>query len=143
MTPTPIHRQRGLTLIELVTVMAITAILTTTAWGGYQQHMLTSRRAEGRAALLRVLVQEERQFSYRHAYRAFQPGNGEAEFKWFSGERPERSAYHIAAQACEGEDLRSCVRVTATPAGIHHDQQCGALYVDTRGRRGAAGDSCW
>ncbi|MBB5391485.1 MULTISPECIES: type IV pilin protein [unclassified Herbaspirillum] len=140
--------QHGFTLIELTMAIAIVGILATLAWSGYSQHLLKTRRAEGRAAVLQVLLQQERQFSYRHSYRAFVPGAQETEFKWHSGERPETSAYSISAQACDGEDLHSCVRVTATPGGAlvdsaYRDERCGALYADSRGRRGADGNDCW
>lgn len=137
------QRQDGLTLIELVVVMAIIGILATVAWGGYGQHTLKARRAEGRAVLLQVLLQQERRFSYHRSYRAFQPDASETEFKWYSGEQPGQSAYHVSARACDGEDLRSCVRIAAAPAGTHRDEQCGVLFADTRGRRGAANPGCW
>ncbi|WP_343583041.1 type IV pilin protein [Herbaspirillum sp.] len=138
----------GFTLVELTVAIAIIGILAALGWSGYSQHILKTRRAEGRAALLQVLLQQERQFSYRHSYQAFSPGAAQTEFKWYSGERPETSAYSIAAQACDDEGIRSCVRVTATPGGAlvnagYRDAQCGALYADSRGRRGADGDGCW
>lgn len=144
-TTHPMRSRRGFTLIELAATLAVVAVLASLAWAGYGHHVQKARRAEGRAALLQVLLQQERQFSLRHSYRAFSPGAGETEFKWFSGERPERSAYRLAALACPGEALDACVRVTATPSGSHSDAQCGALFADTLGRRGAAtdADGCW
>lgn len=136
-------RPHGFTLIELTIALAVAAILATLAWSSYGYHLIKARRAEGRAALLQVMLQQERSFSVDHRYRAFAPDRSEAEFTWFSGDSPQRSAYTLAAQACAGEALDSCVRVTATPAGIHRDEHCGALFADTRGRRGPDIDGCW
>jgi type IV pilus assembly protein PilE len=141
--------QRGFTLLELTVALAVVGILASLGWSGYSQHVQKARRAEGRAALLQALLQQERQFSYRHSYQAFAPGARGTEFKWYSGDRPETSAYSIAAQACEGEDLRSCVRLTAVPGGplvdaAYRDERCGTLHIDSRGGRGAdGGASCW
>lgn len=138
----------GFTLIELTVAIAVIGILATLGWSGYSQHILKTKRAEGRAALLQVLLQQERQFSYLNSYQAFTSEPAQTQFKWYSGDRPETSAYSIAAQACPNENIRSCVRVTATPGGVlvntgYRDAQCGALYADSRGRRGADGDGCW
>ncbi|KAF1044102.1 MAG: hypothetical protein GAK35_01890 [Herbaspirillum frisingense] len=139
----------GFTLLELTAALAVVGLLAAIGWNSYSQYMLKARRAEGRAALLQVLIQQERQFSYQHRYQAFQPGAGETGFKWYSGETPSTIAYAIAAQACDGEDLSTCVRIIATPGGpavntAYRDEQCGILYADSRGRRGAAGGAaCW
>ncbi|OWY28996.1 pilus assembly protein [Herbaspirillum robiniae] len=140
---------RGFTLIELGVTLAVIGVLAALGWGGYSHHILKAKRAEGRAALLHVLLQQERQYAYQHSYLAFRPGVNAAEFKWYSGERPHTSAYSIAAEPCGDEDLRGCVRVTATPGGpmvnsAWRDGQCGQLYADSRGRRGADGGlACW
>ncbi|WDZ95148.1 type IV pilin protein [Herbaspirillum sp. WKF16] len=144
MTPPRLPRRpRGFTLLELTVTLAVAGVLATLAWGGYGHCLLKARRAEGRAALLQALLQEERQFSADHIYRAFLPDKRELQFTWFSGDSPQHSAYQLGAQACPGEGLDSCVRVTATPAGIHRDEHCGALFADTMGRRGPSADGCW
>jgi type IV pilus assembly protein PilE len=105
----------GFTLIELTVTLSVVGVLAALSWGGYSHHVQKTRRAEGRAALLHVLLQQERQYAYRHSYQAFSPGANVGEFKWYSGEHPGSSAYSIAAGPCDNEDLRGCVRVAATP----------------------------
>ncbi|WP_225201721.1 type IV pilin protein [Herbaspirillum sp. alder98] len=136
----------GFTLIELMVVLAILGLLATFSWNSYQQHVTRSRRAEGRAAVLQVLLQQERHHARDHSYRTFTPADTDAgtEFRRFSGDLEATSAYQIAAAACPDADLLTCVQVTATPRpGVFTDPQCGALSADTLGRRQPPGNGCW
>lgn len=142
------RRHRGFTLLELMAALAIVILLAGLSWSSYQHYVSRARRAEGRAAILQVLLQQERQFAFGHRYQAFQPGPAETGFKWYSGGTPATSAYALSAQACAGEDLASCVQVSATPGGAHvnaayGDSQCGVLRADSRGSRSADGSDCW
>lgn len=146
--PLPSRRHRGFTLLELMAALAIVILLASLSWSSYQHYVNRARRAEGRAAVLQVLLQQERHFAYQHRYQAFQPGPGESGFKWYSGGTPATSAYALSAQACAGEDLASCVQVSATPGDAHvdaayRDTQCGVLRADSRGTRSADGNDCW
>ncbi len=146
--PLPSRHHRGFSLLELMAALAIVILLAGLSWSSYQHYVGRARRAEGRAAVLQVLLQQERQFAYRHRYQAFQPGPAETGFKWYSGGTPATSAYALSAQACAGEDLASCVLVIATPGGAHvnaayRDEQCGLLRADSRGTRSADGRDCW
>ncbi|EJN10042.1 type IV pilin protein [Herbaspirillum sp. YR522] len=137
-------RRRGFTLIELTVVLAIVGLLATFSWNGYQQYLTRSRRAEGRAAVLQVLLQQERRHAREHSYRSFTAVASETEFRWFSGDSEASSAYLLQADACPGSNLRTCVQVTATPrAAVFDDALCGALSADTLGRRNPVGDGCW
>lgn len=137
-------RRHGFTLIELMVVLAIMGLLATFSWNGYQQHVTRSRRAEGRAAVLQVLLQQERHHARENSYRSFTAVASEAEFRWFSGDSEASSAYLLQASACPDGTLLACVQVTATPrANVFDDVQCGALSADTLGRRNPVGDGCW
>lgn len=123
--------------------MAIIGLFATIAWHAYQPYADRARRAEGRAALLQVLLQQERHFTRQQRYQAFSTTVPDARFRAFSGPSRERSAYLLTAGPCPGADLRSCVRVTATPRQWR-DAQCGALWMESRGQRGADGEgTCW
>lgn len=139
-------RRHGFTLIELATVLAIAGLLATLGWQGYQREVAQSRRAEGRAAVLRVLMQQQQRFARLGAYRVFVGGPQEGEFKWHSGARAADAAYLLRAEACDATtDLRRCIRVIAVPArAIWTDPQCGSLRADTLGRRDSEiGGACW
>ncbi|EIJ45977.1 type-4 fimbrial pilin-related transmembrane protein [Herbaspirillum sp. GW103] len=139
---------RGFTLLEILVSLAIVILLAALGWNGYRHIVQKAGRAEGRAAILHVLLQQERHHAYQHRYRAFQPGSAAQGFKWYSGATPQTSAYALSARACEEEDLSSCVLVTATPGGSgvnsgYEDRQCGVLQADSRGNRRADGKECW
>jgi type IV pilus assembly protein PilE len=138
----------GFTLLEILVSLAIVILLAGLGWNGYRHVVQKARRAEGRAAVLQVLLQQERQHAYQHRYKAFQPGSTGHGFKWYSGATPQASAYALSARACEDEDLSSCVLVMATPGGsgvntAYEDERCGVLQADSRGNRRAGGPDCW
>ena len=53
---------QGMTLIELMVVVAIVALLALLVYPSYQEHIIKSRRSDGGTQLLRIKVQQE---SYR------------------------------------------------------------------------------
>ena len=53
---------QGMTLIELMVVVAIVALLALLVYPSYQEHIMKSRRSDGATQLLRLKVQKE---SYR------------------------------------------------------------------------------
>lgn len=138
----------GFTLLEIMIVLAIVVILGGMGWNGYRHIIQKAGRSEGRAALLQLLLQEERHFSHQHRYQGFTAGSGTGGFKWYSGATPETSAYALSARACDGETLSTCVLLKANPGaeGVNRnygDTECGALYLDSRGGRRADGKDCW
>src|SRR2546421_1902833 len=62
------HRMRGMTLIELMVVVAIVAILSTLAVGSYRRYVLRANRTDATSALLRIQVAEEKFFLQNNVY---------------------------------------------------------------------------
>ncbi|TLY98682.1 MAG: prepilin-type N-terminal cleavage/methylation domain-containing protein, partial [Gammaproteobacteria bacterium] len=62
------HRMRGVTLIELMVVLAIVAILSSLAVGSYRRYVLRANRTDATSALLRTQVAEEKFFLQNNAY---------------------------------------------------------------------------
>src|SRR5438477_12999917 len=62
------HRMRGMTLIELMVVVAIVAILASLAVGSYRRYVLRANRTDATSALLRIQVGEEKYFLHNNAY---------------------------------------------------------------------------
>lgn len=141
----------GFTLIELMVTVAIVAILAGIAYPSYIDHVRKAKRAEGKAALMQLLQQQERFYSQRGSYIAFSSNStdeDEKRFKWYSGDTAGSSAYEIVGEACQGESIKSCVRLTAKPgtskvdAGFK-DPSCGSLTITSTGVKGADSDNCW
>ena len=138
----------GHTLIEVLVVLGILAVLAAASMQGWQALVRRQQRAEGKAALLNAMQQQERHFS---RYGRYQPFDAAAPglFKWHSGPTPADSAYSISAVACGGASMGGCVTVLAHPGGAgvrpgQGDPACGVLRLDSHGVQQAdGGASCW
>lgn len=150
---TPGGRRRGFTLIEILVVTVIMLILATVAFPSYQESVRKAKRAEGRAALLQVMQQQERYYSQNSSYIAFSSSSTderEKRFAWHSGGQADESAYEIHATACENESIRNCVLLVATPGTTrvdsnYRDAKCGNLMLTSTGMKTAStdADGCW
>jgi type IV pilus assembly protein PilE len=61
-------RQRGLTLVELMVVVAVMAIIATVAYPLYTAQVQKSRRADAKVALAAIAAAEERFYTINGAY---------------------------------------------------------------------------
>jgi type IV pilus assembly protein PilE len=61
-------KQQGVTLIELMIVVAVVGILAAIAYPSYRNQILRSHRAEAKAALLRIQVEQEKWFLQNNTY---------------------------------------------------------------------------
>lgn len=61
--------QSGMTLIELIIVIAIISLLAGFAYPGYQQHVKQARVADGQTMLLELAGQLERCFTRQNRYQ--------------------------------------------------------------------------
>jgi type IV pilus assembly protein PilE len=138
----------GHTLIEVLAVLAILALLAAAALQGWQHLVRRQQRSEAKAALLKVMQQQERHRSRTGRYQPFDAASP-GPLIWHSGPTPAESAYAISAVACAGVSLASCVTALAHPGGAgvrpgQGDPACGVLRLDSRGVQQAdGGAACW
>jgi type IV pilus assembly protein PilE len=141
-------RCRGFTLIEIMAALAVLALLAAIGYPSYRESVRKARRAEGRAALMQAMQQQESHYLRHGTYAAFSSGQANG-FKWYSGSNPQSSAYEISASACDGQSIGDCVLLTAQPGTekVHHGQRddaCGSLMLSSTGKQAASGGAdCW
>jgi len=61
-------RQKGLTLIELMVVVAVLAIVSAIAYPLYEDYVQTARRADAKVALQKIALAQERFYTVNGAY---------------------------------------------------------------------------
>lgn len=139
---------RGVTLIELMVVVAVVAILASIAYSSYRNSVIRANRTEASAALLRAAAAQERFYLQNNTYAedddltaASPAGLGLA--------RTTESGYYTLA--IDNDDPIEDFTITATPVvggGMTDDADCTQLSIDQSGARGASGSAdavtrCW
>jgi len=134
------NHQRGFTLIELMIVVAVVGILTAIALPSYQTYIERSRRADGKAALMRAAQWAERAATATGAYpaaAAFPASLGESEARY----------YDITKAPVDSD---ATYTLTATRKGAQSSDPCGNFTLNQAGVKGLISASmgydvarCW
>lgn len=133
---------RGLSLMEVIVVMAIIAVLLAITWPSLDQMMLRARRTEA-VALLMISAQDLARC--RALYDSYQPEDGcpwltQLPLYSLSGRyRMDQTSVHIGAEAFQ---------LTAVPVGAQQrDGECLGFVLDHRGQQWVTGSAsalrCW
>lgn len=136
------YRDRGVTLVELMIVVAIVGILAAIAYPSYTQYVLRGKRAEGKALLADVAARMERYYFQNNTYTSNLTDLG------YNVANPTSVEGHYTASAgpISGGSIATSYILTITPVSGFTDYQCGALTQDSRGKQGQASgstDVCW
>lgn len=126
---------RGMTLIELIIVVAVIAILLATAVPGYRNYTLRVHRTDAIRMLLKASMCQERLFASRGSYDT-------SLCKSVSGNQHYQLSYNSPDP--QGQSYVAM----AVPTGAQRDDPCGSLFVDQSGARRVSAsnmsvDKCW
>ena len=135
----PRTHRRGFTLVELAIVLALIAVLATLALPSYQGVVRKSRRAEAQAALLELVLRQER-------WRADHPEYAPSAADLGAAGPRDRSARYYRIEVVDSTSTTFTVRAEAVAGrGQEHDRQgevmCSPLEIDQSRRRLPVG--CW
>jgi len=143
----------GFSLIEMLIVIVILAVLAAAAMPTWQQHVISSRRNEAQAMLLKLMLQQERYFTEHGTYIAFSSSSAdfeERQFRWWSGSRAADSGYEIEGKACDDQPIEQCVQLIATAGTAvvddnYRDDECREMKLTSIGEKLSAGTraECW
>ncbi len=125
-----IKQNHGVTLMELMIVVAILAIVVSIAYPGYQSQMRENRRTDGQRILLEILQAQQKFYSRNSTYTTdlitdlnFTDAGG--------GNVSSKNEYYLVnAQACPSFSIEDCVLLTAVAQGSQLED--GDLTLDSR-----------
>lgn len=136
-------RNKGITLIELMVVVAIVAVLGTIAVSSYRSYLLRTNRTEAKMALLRVQAAQEKFFLQQRRYAS----NAELDDAPPDGLGVDPTTpgqfYTISLDDVD-ENVEYLARATAINGQAEDTAACQVLTINERGQRSPAEDSgCW
>jgi type IV pilus assembly protein PilE len=127
------NRQQGITLIELMIVVAIVAILAAIAYPSYQSQVRKSRRAAAQSFLMDAAGREQQRLLDVRAYSS--------SLADLNLSIPNEIAGHYTLNITVGSAPPSFT-LTATAVGAQaNDSSCSALTLTNTGAKSPAG--CW
>ncbi len=137
-------KMRGLTLIELMVVVAIMAVIAAIAYPAYTNQVQKSRRADAKAALQSIALAQERYYTREGKYTALLTDLVDLSAA-IRGGNSDKGYYTIAPPALpEGNNQQFSVTATATGAQAD-DTDCATFTIDYLGNTDSTGGgtNCW
>ena len=142
-------RQAGVTLLEMLIVVAVISILAAVVYPSYTDYVVRSNRAVGKSALLEVAARQEQYFANNASYASTtaQMGYPAAHHVDRDGEQgtAATSIYLISVANVTSAPIRD-YNLTATRQNFQtRDTECGNLTLNERGVKGqtGSGERCW
>lgn len=129
----------GMTLIELMIVVAVVALLGVVALPAYQNSVRKAHRVEAKAKLTEWAQRLERFYTENNRYNA--PGA--------AGTAPAAgTSDHYTLELTLNDAAPNAYTIKAIPQGAQASDACGSFTLDEKGTRGVTGGSlgvpdCW
>ena len=139
------RRMRGVTLIELLTVIVILSLLMSIAVPTYRRYLIRSQRSEAKIALLQLQTAQEKFYMQNNAFTdnvkdASPDGLGLLEVT-------ETGKYDITVNLAADAQTYTATASPHKGGGQDDDADCKSFTITERGTRGVSGSSgvqyCW
>ncbi len=135
----------GFTLIELMIVVAIIGILAAIALPSYQNHVMRTRRAEAKIALMDCSARMERFFAENNTYNTATIAAGNAITDLLPNDQTTEGWYTVSISAQNGTSYTLQAAPNGTQAA--NDTECANFTLNNLGARGVSGtgnaQDCW
>ncbi len=143
-------RQRGVTLIELLIVVAIVALISSIAYPSYTRYVVKTKRTVAQSALMRVADRQQQFFMDNKRYAANLTALGFPADPWVVDD-DGKSTVAGDVDAIYSVSLANVAATTYTANAAPINQQlsrdtyCGTLNLDQSGVKDKTGasDDCW
>jgi type IV pilus assembly protein PilE len=147
------HRQRGMTLIELVVVIMIVGILAAVAIPSYRSYVVRSQRSDAKDAVLALATQQEKHYLQCNRYADVIDVATNCAANELQGAATSKNGWYALATDADDVDPARGFTATATAvAGENQDQDdaCDSFTVNQAGVRTALDsggadntEECW
>jgi type IV pilus assembly protein PilE len=129
--------QRGVTLLELLTVVVVLGILAAIAIPSYRGYLIRAQRSDATAALLRVAAAQEKFYLQNNRYATDDElDDGPPAGLGITGS--EHGYYQIALDDAVDNTLAFTATATPVDGGAQAaDDECTSFSIDQTGKRGA------
>jgi len=134
----------GITLIELMIVVAIIGILASVAYPSYQESVRRGQRAEAKSQLMAAAQLMERGFTMNNSYAAMGAAELAAAQLDRSPKPPAVQTYNIGVAT-----TATTYALQAVPVGSMAGDRCGTMTLNETGAQGVTGGAtataaeCW
>lgn len=131
------NKIRGMTLIELMVVVAILGIIVAFGYPSYRDQVMKSRRADGKAFALEIADRLERYYSDKSTYTTTITDLG------YVDKYEPHAGYYEAAIATTDATLNYTITVIPVPGSNQAKDKCKSFTVDSQGSRASSPAGCW
>jgi type IV pilus assembly protein PilE len=136
---------RGMTLIELMIVVAILGIIVAIGYPSYLDHVKKSRRTEGMGELLELADRMERHYSDTGTYDQADGTDMTAAVIYQS---TTQNGYYTLSVDAGTDNVQFTARAAPTSKGQQNTDKCGTFIVTSQGTKSVTGGAlstadCW